>query len=48
MAGLYTRADDWSRSAILNVAGSGKFSSDRTISQYAADIWRAEPCPVQE
>ena len=32
--------------AILNVAGSGKFSSDRTIAEYAADIWKVEPCPV--
>jgi starch phosphorylase len=43
---LYTHADDWSRKAILNVAGSGKFSSDRTIAEYASDIWRAAPCPV--
>ena len=33
--------------AILNVAGSGKFSSDRTIAEYAADIWHVQPCPVQ-
>jgi starch phosphorylase len=38
--------DAWSRKAILNVAHSGKFSSDRTIAEYAADIWNAEPCPV--
>jgi starch phosphorylase len=31
---------------IVNIAGSGKFSSDRTIADYAADIWGAEPCPV--
>jgi starch phosphorylase len=29
------------------VASSGKFSSDRTISEYATDIWRVSPCPVK-
>jgi starch phosphorylase len=43
---LYTRPDDWSRKAILNVAGSGKFSSDRTIAEYASEIWGAVPCPI--
>jgi starch phosphorylase len=38
--------DAWARKTILNVAGSGKFSSDRTIGEYAAGIWNAEPCPV--
>src|SRR6266545_3840142 len=38
--------DAWARKAILNVAGSGRFSSDRTIAEYAAGIWNAEPCPV--
>ncbi len=46
LTGLYARADDWSRKAILNVAGSGKFSSDRTIAEYATNIWRAQACPV--
>ena len=32
--------------AILNVAGSGEFSSDHTIAEYAAGIWKVEPCPV--
>jgi glycogen phosphorylase len=43
---LYADPDAWAHKAILNVAGSGKFSSDRTIAEYAASIWNAEPCPV--
>jgi len=43
---LYTDPDAWARKAILNVAGSGKFSSDRTIAEYANNIWRVKPCPV--
>jgi starch phosphorylase len=43
---LYTDGDGWARKAILNIASSGKFSSDRTIAQYAAEIWNAKPCPV--
>jgi starch phosphorylase len=43
---LYTDRNGWAGKVILNVAGSGKFSSDRTISQYAAEIWNAKPCPV--
>jgi starch phosphorylase len=43
---LFLDPDAWSRKAILNVACSGKFSSDRTIAEYAADIWNVEPCPV--
>jgi starch phosphorylase len=43
---LYAEPDAWARKAILNIAGSGKFSSDRTIAQYAAEIWNAKPCPV--
>ncbi|HEV3083075.1 MAG TPA: glycogen/starch/alpha-glucan phosphorylase, partial [Gemmataceae bacterium] len=43
---LYADPDAWARKAILNVAGSGKFSSDRTIAEYAANIWNVEPCPV--
>ena len=43
---LYANPEEWARKAILNVAGSGKFSSDRTIAQYAGEIWNAKPCPV--
>jgi len=43
---LHANSDEWARKAILNVAGSGKFSSDRTIAQYAGEIWNAKPCPV--
>jgi starch phosphorylase len=44
---VYADPQGWSRKAILNVAGSGKFSSDRTIAQYTRDIWNAKPCPVE-
>lgn len=43
---LYADPDAWARKAILNIAGSGKFSSDRTISEYAANIWNVQPCPI--
>ena len=43
---LYANSDGWVRKAILNVAGSGKFSSDRTIAEYASQIWEVKPCPV--
>jgi starch phosphorylase len=42
----YADRDAWARTAALNIARSGKFSSDRTIAQYAAEIWGARPCPV--
>ncbi|HEY6307426.1 MAG TPA: glycogen/starch/alpha-glucan phosphorylase [Candidatus Angelobacter sp.] len=47
LADLYARPEDWARKAILNVAGSGRFSSDRTIREYATEIWDVEQCPVQ-
>jgi len=43
---LYRDPDASARKAVLNVASSGPFSSDRTIVQYAKEIWRAEPCPL--
>ena len=46
VAALHENPRAWAHMAILNVASSGRFSSDRTIREYAADIWNAKPCPV--
>ncbi|HXJ86652.1 MAG TPA: glycogen/starch/alpha-glucan phosphorylase [Candidatus Binatia bacterium] len=43
---LYLDPDAWTRKAILNVTSSGKFSSDRTIGEYASEIWGVSPCPI--
>ena len=41
---LYRQKEAWNRMALLNVARSGKFSSDRTIREYVRDIWHTESC----
>lgn len=46
MIELYANPDGWARTVVLNLASSGRFSSDRTIADYAAEIWAAEPCVV--
>ncbi len=43
---LYAKPDAWTKTAVLNVAGSGKISSDRTIGEYASEVWGAKPCRV--
>ena len=48
LTALYADSDQWARKAILNVAGSGRFSSDRTIAEYAAEIWNVKPCAIPE
>ena len=44
---LYVHPEDWTRRAIANVACSGKFSSDRSVREYAAEIWKVKPCPIE-
>ena len=42
----YADPETWSRKAIVNLACSGKFSSDRTIKEYAEQIWDLKPSPI--
>ncbi|MEK9773278.1 MAG: glycogen/starch/alpha-glucan phosphorylase [Opitutae bacterium] len=46
-AETYLDQEKWSAMAIRNVAGSGKFSSDRTIDEYAKNVWRLAPVRVR-
>ncbi len=43
VSALFLDQGQWTRKSILNVARSGKFSSDRTIAEYARDIWGVKP-----
>ena len=46
IADLWRDRRGWARKAVHNIARSGKFSSDRTIREYADEIWNVQPCPV--
>jgi len=45
---LYADPEAWTRKGVLNIAASGGFSSDRTIAEYAKEIWQVEPCLVDK
>ena len=43
---VYRDQATWSRMCLMNIANMGQFSSDRTILEYAKDIWNLKPCPI--
>jgi len=46
VADTYADQKTWTRMSIMNVANMGKFSTDRTISEYVRDIWHVEPVKI--
>lgn len=44
---VFTDRDKWARMSIMNTACMGKFSTDRTISEYAKEVWSAVPVPIK-
>ena len=44
---VYQNEAEWARKSILNVARMGWFSSDRSIAEYAENIWGVKPLPIQ-
>ena len=47
VSNLYTNIDEWTKKSILNVARVGKFSSDRSIKDYAEKIWKVKPVNIK-
>jgi starch phosphorylase len=45
---LYGRQSDWQSMAINNIAFAGRFASDRTVAEYAIDIWQVKPTVIRE
>ena len=43
----YRDVDQWTKMSIMNVARSGKFSSDRTVREYVSEIWKAPTVPIR-
>jgi starch phosphorylase len=46
IAAAYQNSHGWAEKVVHNIARSGQFSSDRTIAEYAADIWNVVPVPI--
>ncbi len=47
VSAVFRDSDEWARLSILNTAGMGKFSSDRTIGEYAHEIWEVKPVHIE-
>ena len=44
---VYRQPGEWNRRCVMNIANMGGFSSDRSIQEYAQNIWHLQPCPVE-
>jgi len=45
---VYKNVDEWTKKSIYNVARIGKFSSDRSVNEYAEKIWKVKPTPIKD